>query len=112
MSGRAGTLEVAGEKVLVSDSNGTRELEVPAELANAAPKPPPDMELLTTAYDTFHMGGADIDPFSKLFRSMVDTIEGRDPDGPPIATFADGLALQRIMDAIRRSHETDSWEVL
>lgn len=112
ISGRDGTIEIVGEKVILSDAIGTRELEVPEELANGAPKPTPDMEVLTTTYDTFHMGGGDVDPFAKLFRSMVDTIDGRVPSGPALATFADGVALQRIMDAIRRSNELESWEVL
>ena len=68
------------------------------------------MELLTTAYDSFHSMGIDIDPFAKLFRSMVDQIEGRASQGPAVATFADGVALQRIIDAIRRSSQAASWE--
>lgn len=112
VSGAAGTVEIVGENVTMTDSAGSRILEIPPALANAAPKPPPDAELLTTAYDSFHSMGIDIDPFAKLFRSMVDQIEGRAPTGPPIATFADGVALQRIMDAVRRSSASSSWERL
>ena len=112
VSGAAGTVEIVGENVILTDVSGSRLLEIPAELANAAPKPPPDMELLTTAYDSFHSMGIDIDPFAKLFRSMVDQIEGRASQGPAVATFADGVVLQRIIDAIRRSSQAASWEHL
>lgn len=112
VSGEKGTVEIAGDVVTLSDADGARVLEVPSELANAAPQPTPDAELLTTAYDTFHLDGADIDPFAKLFTRMIATIEGRSMSGPEPATFEDGLALQRIMDAIRRSNASSSWERL
>lgn len=112
ISGPRGTLTIAGNTVSVADADGSRDLEMPAELANAAPKPP-DPELLHTSYDMLHSMGIDLDPFAKLFRSMRDTIEGRPVSGgPEPATFADGVALQRISDAIRRSSERRTWESL
>ena len=44
---------------------------------------------------------------------MRDTIQGVPTSNDPApGTFADGVALQRIMDAIRRSNANDSWEKL
>ena len=60
-----------------------------------------------------HSMGIDIGPFTKLFAHMRDTIQGKaTPPDPSPGTFADGVALQRIMDAIRRSNATGSWEKL
>jgi predicted dehydrogenase len=38
--------------------------------------------------------------FPRLARDLVATIEGRGPTGTP-ATFRDGLAVQRVLDAVR-----------
>lgn len=112
VSGTAGTLSIHGDTVTVSDALGARDLEMPAELANAAPHPP-DADLLTTAYDMLHSMGIDLDPFTKLFRAMRGTIEGKPVrDLPEPATFVDGVALQRITDAIRRSSRERTWEAL
>jgi len=112
ISGSGGTLSIAGDKVTVADANGIRELEVPAELENPPPDPC-DGELLTTAYDMLHSMGGDIGPFTKLFSAMRDQIQGKPlPEDPTPGTFVDGVALQRIMDAIRRSAAVGSWEKL
>ena len=112
ISGPRGTLTIAGDTVSVADADGSRELEMPAELANAAPKPP-DADLLHTTYDMLHSMGIDLDPFAKLFRAMRDTIQGAaGSGGPEPASFADGVALQRITDAIRRSSAGRTWETL
>jgi predicted dehydrogenase len=42
-------------------------------------------------------------PFVELAQRVVDRINGR--DAPPFPTFADGLAVQRVMDAIHRSSD-------
>lgn len=112
ISGSAGTLTIAGDQVSVADADGVHELEIPDELRNPAPIPP-DRELLVTAYDMLHSTGSDLGPFSKLFGHMRDTIQGvPTADDPTPGSFADGVALQRIMDAIRRSAANSSWEKL
>ena len=112
ISGSAGTLTIAGDQVSVADADGVHELEIPDELRNPAPDPP-DRELLVTAYDMLHSMGIDLGPFTKLFAHMRDTIQGvPTADDPAPGSFADGVALQRIMDAIRRSAAQGSWEKL
>jgi predicted dehydrogenase len=112
ISGPKGTLTIAGDAVQVTDAAGTRALEMPPELAHPAPKPP-DSDLLVTAYDMLHSAGIDLAPFAQLFRGMREAILGRPPRGVPSpATFADGVALQRILDAVRRASEQESWETL
>lgn len=112
ISGPKGTLTILGDNVSVADASGVRELEVPDELRNPAPNPP-DRDLLVTAYDMLHSMGIDMGPFTRLFAHMRDTILGLPtPSDPVPGTFADGVALQRIMDAIRRSATQGSWEKL
>lgn len=112
ISGPLGTLTIAGDQVSVATAKGVQKLEVPPDLASAAPQPP-DRDLLVTAYDMMHSMGIDLGPFTKLFEHMRGTIEGRAlPADPAPGTFADGVALQRILDAIRRSSATGSFEKL
>jgi predicted dehydrogenase len=49
-------------------------------------------------------------PYTRLFETFRDLIEGN-PIGrrPAPATFADGVAAMRVMDAIRRSAEERRW---
>lgn len=112
VSGSNGTLSIAGDQVSVANASGNREVEMPPALVGAAPKPP-DTDLLGTAYDMLHSMGIDLDPFTKLFRSMLAKIDGQTAaDLPAPATFEDGVALQRIMDAIYRSNQNRTWEAL
>lgn len=112
ISGPAATLTILGDTVSVADAQGDRQLEVPRELQNPAPDPP-DRDLLVTAYDMLHSMGIDLGPFTRLFEHMRDTILGEPTaDDPRPGTFEDGVALQRIMDAIRRSASRGTWETL
>jgi predicted dehydrogenase len=61
--------------------------------------------------DMLHSSGIDLAPFTQLFRAMRDKIQGRERNGIPTpASFADGVALQRILDAVLRSSARESWE--
>ena len=112
VSGPGGTLGILGDTVSVTDGQGTRVLEPPADLVNPAPNPP-DGELLVTAYDKLHALGIDLAPYTKLFLEMRDAIGGKPaPTDPAPGTFEDGVALQRILDAIRRSDAEQTWERL
>jgi len=112
ISGPRATLSILGDTVSVADGQGERALDVPEELQNPAPNPP-DGDLLVTAYDMLHSMGIDIGPFTRLFEHMRDTILGNPTaDDPVPGTFDDGVALQRIMDAVRRSAARGSWESL
>jgi predicted dehydrogenase len=49
-------------------------------------------------------------PCTRAFRQLRARILGEQVrDDPPLATFADGLANQRVLDAIRESAETMTW---
>ena len=75
-----------------------------------APADPPPGDLLTTAYDGLHEFGIEMTPYTRLCTTFRDLIEGRAvPDDPRPATFADGLAAMRVLDAIRRSARERVW---
>jgi predicted dehydrogenase len=52
-------------------------------------------------------------PFVELAQRVVDRLQGR--SSGPITTFGDGLSVQRVMDAVRRSsdegREVRVWEI-
>jgi predicted dehydrogenase len=109
ISGTKGTVWLQGENVCVADADGTRTLEVPEDLRTLPPEPPPS-ELMVTTYDHLHAAGFDLGPYTKLAEYMRDRILGREAVSDPApATFADGLAAQKILDAIRKSSAERSW---
>ena len=65
---------------------------------------PPPGELLHTTYDMWHSTGIDLAPYTRLYEVMRDRILGYDtPSDPAAGTFADGVANQAVVDAIRES---------
>lgn len=107
--GTGGTLWLEGPKVFVDDGSGKRELEPDAAIVNA-PLDRVAMDTLTTAYDQL-CGMADTrTPYRRLFETFRDTILGRTPESPVApGTFADGVALQTVLDAARRSSREGTW---
>ena len=86
-------------------------LETPSDLVHPAPVPPP-AELLsaTSAYDGFHSMGIDLAPYTRLYEAFAARIQGREiPSDPVPPTFADGVAVQAVLDAIRRSSREKRW---
>jgi predicted dehydrogenase len=109
VAGTAGTVWADFDTVHVADAAGTRDVPVPDDLPLVAPEPPPG-DLLVTAYDNLHAFGIDLAPYTRLCTAFLDLIEGRPvPDDPPPATFADGVAGMRVLDAIRASAPTGAW---
>jgi predicted dehydrogenase len=107
--GSKGTLWLEGDKVFVADARGSRQIDPPEDLRLPAPVPPA-RSLLVTAYDMLHAMGIDLAPYTRLFEAFAARIRGEDaPADPPPATFADGLAGQIILDAIRRSSREHRW---
>ena len=103
VAGDRGTVWSEFDTVRVADASGTREIPAPEDLPLAPPDPPPG-DLLTTAYDGLHAFGIDLVPYTRLCTTFLDLIEGRPvPADPPPATFADGVACQEVIDAIRTS---------
>jgi predicted dehydrogenase len=107
--GSKGTVSVQGNDVLLSDASGTRVLDVPEDLVTLPPEPAP-ADLMTTTYDHLHAGGFDVGPYTRLFELMCERIRGGSlPNDPAPATFADGVAGQRILDAVRLSSREKRW---
>ena len=99
----AGTAWVEGPQVSVDTGRGAQLIPMPDDLPLVAPDPPP-AELLHTAYDMWHSMGIDLAPYTRLYARLIDLVAGNDvPDDPPAATFADGVAGQAVLDAIRAS---------
>jgi predicted dehydrogenase len=109
VAGDAGTMWQEFDTVRVADASGTREVPTPDDLPLGAADPPP-ADLLTTAYDSLHQFGIEIVPSTRMCETFRALIEGRPvPDDPRPATFADGLAAMRVIDAIRRSDREQAW---
>jgi predicted dehydrogenase len=54
--------------------------------------------------------GIDLDPYTRLYGILRDRILGNDvPTDPPVPTFADGVANQAVVDAIREASATRTW---
>ncbi len=99
------------EEVWVQDENGERrQIEMPAELVNAAPTPFPVSELIQTEMDRWHTQGFDVAPYAKLFGQIKARLEGRTPPLPePAGDFRDAAAGQAVLDAARRSAAERRW---
>ncbi|MDX6284703.1 MAG: hypothetical protein QOG53_188 [Frankiales bacterium] len=107
--GPKGTVWAEGDKVQLADANGTNTIPIPDDLVTAPADPPP-ADLLVTSYDLLHSTGLDMGPYTRLFETFRDLIEGRSIDGRPApATFADGVAAMEVLDAIRQSAAEQSW---
>ena len=101
--GTAGAAWTEGFDVWLDDGSGPQKVPVPDDLAGPPPAPPP-ADLLVTAYDRLHSLGIDVDPYTRVYRVLRAGILGEDaPAGPVAATFADGVALQAVIDAVHRS---------
>ncbi len=107
--GSEGTISLEGGAARLSNGSEALELEVPDDLV---PPPAPDYDKNDPkhAYTAFEMP-----LFVRLAERLRDEIEGADisPDMPPTPTFADGLATQRVIDAIRLSSDSGgTWQNL
>jgi len=101
--GRTGAAWLQGEEVWIDTGDGPEAVPLPTDLPVVAPDPPP-AELLHTAYDMWHSMGIDLEPYTRLYGVLRDRARGRSvPDDPAAATFADGVAGQAVLDAIRAS---------
>lgn len=116
--GSTGTIWAEGDNVGVADRDGTHQL-APAFGFDPTPPDPAPSELFTTHYEMLHSIGQDMGPWTRMATVFRDLILGGDPGraapdvgpavGPPPATFADGVALMRVLDAIRASAATGDW---
>ncbi|MBW2291379.1 MAG: Gfo/Idh/MocA family oxidoreductase [Deltaproteobacteria bacterium] len=107
--GNQGTLSIEGDNVTLADADGIKTLDVPEDLVNPAAEPPP-AEFMVTTYDHLHAGGFDLGPYTKLCALLRDRVLGKDTlNDPAPATFADGVAGQKVLDAIRLSSAERRW---
>jgi predicted dehydrogenase len=103
IAGTGGTAWAEGDRVMIADADGTRQVPCPPDLAVAAADPPP-ADLLVSAYDLLHSTGIDVGPYTRLFERFRARIEGTAGAlDPAPGTFADGVATMDVLDAIRRS---------
>jgi predicted dehydrogenase len=110
VGGREGTVWIDGTDVWLADRSGPRRVEVPADLRLPPPSPPSD--------DPRHRFTAlEIGPFTALAARFRDDILGRPappsprPTHAPVpATFADGLATQLVLDAVRQAAARPEWQ--
>ncbi len=103
IAGTRGTAWAEGDRVRLTDADGTRDIPCPPDVAVPAPDPPP-ADLMVTAYDLLHAMGIDFGPYTRLAETFRDLILGNDvPADPAPATFHDGVATMDVIDAIRRS---------
>jgi predicted dehydrogenase len=54
-------------------------------------------------------GGRLVAPFGELISRVVTAIDGGHPTAWEVASFADGVAVQRVLDAVRRSADEHRW---
>jgi len=101
VAGTDGTIEVAAEGVWLSDRNGRRLLDVPADLA--LPEAPDVSADPRHRYTHLEVG-----PYTRLCEVLRAGVEGFAPSNRvPVPTFADGLACMQVLDAIRTSADAD-----
>jgi hypothetical protein len=101
--GREGAAWLQGEEVWIDTGAGPQPVPMPDDLPVVAPDPPP-ADLLHTAYDMWHSMGIDLAPYTRLYGVLRDRALARPvADDPVAATFADGVACQAVLDAIRAS---------
>lgn len=97
VAGTDGTLALEDNRVMLSDRAGTRELQPDSDLLL------PEMEASDDPRKMFlHI---ELPPAIRLCNIWRNAINGKSLGSVPPATFADGLATIRVIDAIRRSAE-------
>jgi predicted dehydrogenase len=101
--GDTGTLWADGDLVRIADDAepAGRVLEPPATLAL------PDVDALAAGQHA-DMTLMELPPYIRLAQAFLRAIEGEAPEaGPQPATFRDGLACMRVMEAVRQSAAED-----
>ncbi len=94
IAGSRGTIWIEHGKAWLADRDGTRELPIPPDLALPPMEPSSDPRK-----PYLHI---ELPPTLRMIENWRAAIEGRTTT-MPLATFADGLATMKVMDAIRAS---------
>jgi predicted dehydrogenase len=95
-------IEGVGATVKVASAAGVRTLPA-IESMPAVPAPALPAGSVTTTYEHMINFGVEYGPYTRLAAAFRDLILGRPVPDPPPATFADGVAMMTVLDAIRRS---------
>lgn len=98
VAGTRGTVWLEGPEVWVADRSGARRVEIPPDLC--LPPAPPGSDDPRHRFTHLEIG-----PYTRLAEAFAAAIRGEAAtrDQPRAATFADGLATQAVLDAIRDS---------
>ena len=109
VTGTTGSAWTQGDDVWVDAGAGPTPVPPADDHPPVAPVPPP-AELLHTTYDMWHASGMDLAPYTRLYGVMRDRILGYGiADDPVAGTFADGVANQAVVDAVRASSADRRW---
>jgi predicted dehydrogenase len=95
-------IEGVGATVKVASADGVRTLP-PIESMPTVPAPALPTGSVTTTYERMITFGVEYGPYTRLAGAFRDLILDRPVPGPSPATFADGVAMMTVLDAIRRS---------
>jgi predicted dehydrogenase len=95
-------IEGVGATVKLASVAGVRTLP-PVESMPTMPAPALPDGVVTTAYERMTTFGVEYGPYVRLAGAFRDLILERAVPDPPPATFADGVAMMTVLDAIRRS---------
>jgi predicted dehydrogenase len=102
----AAWIEGVGAKVKVAGPSGVVTRPVPDGVADEVAPPLPD-GAVTTTYERMITFGVEYGPYIRLTAAFRDLIDGRDFEGPPPPTFADGVAQMAVLEAIMDSAHND-----
>ena len=105
VTGSVGTawIEGVGSTVKVATKEGTRRIAADERLCYPPPPPLPEGSL-SGDYDRMVAHGLDLGPYTRLAEVFAALIRREPaPEGPAPASFDDGVALMRVLDAARRS---------
>jgi len=95
-------IEGVGATVKVASADGVRTLPSIESMPNVSAPLLPTGSVSTT-YERMITFGVEYGPYTRLAAAFGDLILGRPTPDPPPATFADGVAMMTVLDAIRRS---------
>jgi len=95
-------IEGVGATVKIASAAGVRTLP-PIEDMPTVPAPALPPGSVTTTYERMITFGVEYGPYTRLAAAFRDLILERPLHGPRPATFADGVVMMTVLDAIRRS---------
>jgi predicted dehydrogenase len=104
VTGSAATAWIEGVGATVKVASGAGVRTLPA-LASMPPLPAPALPVgsVSTTYERMITFGVEYGPYTRLAAAFRDLILGRPKPDPAPATFADGVAMMTVLDAVRRS---------